>query len=106
MVKFMRWIGLVVCIVLLPLFDSCISPTNGTRDSACQKVVSVPEQQIIVEKMEVLLAQYAHPPEHLLRPNAVKTTDDFDVTKYFQILTNISVEEGYYLDYVQVFYRI
>ena len=40
------------------------------------------------------------PPEHLREHECIKTGNEWDINTYFTVLTNISVEEGYYLDYV------
>lgn len=42
-------------------------------------------------------------PEHLAVDNPVKTGGEFDVNQYFTVLTHLSMEPGYALDYVYVF---
>jgi hypothetical protein len=42
-------------------------------------------------------------PDHLLEENAVKTKDDFDVAEYFTVLDHLSMDEGYFLDYVYLY---
>ncbi len=52
-----------------------------------------------VTGMAALTAELALP-DHLVQENAVKTADDFDVNAYFTVLDYLSVEDGYFLDYV------
>lgn len=42
-------------------------------------------------------------PDHFMQPGAVRTGEEFDPNRYFDVLTHISMEKGYTLDYV---YRI
>jgi hypothetical protein len=51
------------------------------------------------------MAALTHPhrlavPEHLEQADAEKTGEEFDVNEYFTVLTHISPETGYVLDYV------
>jgi hypothetical protein len=39
-------------------------------------------------------------PDHFYDEEVVKTDEDFDVNSYFDILEHLSVEPGYYIDYV------
>jgi hypothetical protein len=43
-------------------------------------------------------------PDHLLAEDAVRTGDEFDVNEYFTVLTHLSMEPGYVLDYVYCYY--
>jgi len=52
-----------------------------------------------VEGMAVLTADLRMP-DHLLVENPAKTAEDFDVNAYFDVLDHLTVEEGYFLDYV------
>lgn len=47
-----------------------------------------------------MLHQGYHTPDHLLHVNAVKTGEEFDVNEYFSVLTHLSMQPGYVLDYV------
>jgi hypothetical protein len=42
-------------------------------------------------------------PDHLQQENAVKTSDDFDVSTYFDVLDHLTMQEGYTLDYVYTY---
>lgn len=52
-----------------------------------------------------MLHQGRHTPDHLKQEDAVKTGEEFDVNEYFSVLTHLSMQPGYVLDYVY-FYGI
>jgi hypothetical protein len=60
----------------------------GTVISSCADIVSAFEN---VQPGEI--------PEHLME-TGIKRGDEFDVNQYFDVLTHISMREGYALDYV------
>jgi hypothetical protein len=68
--------------------------------------LSVPDLEAIcqsaVEGMDALTGDLEWP-EHLMEENAVKAEDDFDAAEYFTVLDHLSVEEGYFLDYVYLY---
>jgi len=55
--------------------------------------------QETVAEMEAL-NQGLRIPDHLRQEDAVKTGEEFDVNEYFTVLTHLSPEPGYVLDYV------
>lgn len=57
--------------------------------------------QDIVNAVKAL--QPTETPKHLIRYDGNRTFDEFDVNECFAVLTNISVKEGYTLDYVYHF---
>jgi hypothetical protein len=61
---------------------------NGTVISDCAQIVSA-----------VASLQPGDIPEHLSN-TGIKRGDEFDVNQYFNVLTHISMQEGYILDYV------
>lgn len=42
-------------------------------------------------------------PEHLMKEDALKTDQDFNVNRYFTVLDRLSMEPGYVMDYVYYF---
>ena len=60
----------------------------GTRISACSEIV-----------LEVSNLQSRQVPEHLVITGR-KRGDEFDANRYFNVLTHLSMREGYVLDYV------
>jgi hypothetical protein len=58
-----------------------------------------------VDAMKSLQTQREFP-KHLLRKDATKRGDEFDVQRYFSVLKHISMEEGYVLDYVYQYFEI
>ena len=74
----------ISCQFLIP------SARNGTIISNCADVVNA-----------VGGIQPGAAPQHLL-DTGVKRGDEFDVNQYFTVLNNISMHEGYLLDYVYI----
>jgi hypothetical protein len=56
--------------------------------------------QDTVDSFSGLVHTQGRVPEHLLQADAVKVGGEFDVSAYFSVLTHLSVEQGYTLDYV------
>ncbi len=59
--------------------------------------------QDTVDTFASLVHAQNHIPAHLLRTDAVRTGDEFDVNRYFSVLTHLSMQAGYDLDYVYYF---
>ena len=56
-------------------------------------------QQATIDALSALYATQKLP-EHLMESEAVKTGQEFDVNEIFSVLTHLSMEPGYVLDYV------
>ncbi len=83
-----------LCVACVVFCASCTSPTKTTRVPSCEDVL---------DRMDTLLAQHRKPPDHLTRTNSIKKSGDFDVSQFFKILPNVSMEKGYCLDYVHFY---
>lgn len=72
---------------------------------SCQFLAPAREGEVINNCADIVNAvagiQSGAPPQHLLE-NGIKRGDEFDVNQYFTILNNISMHEGYALDYVYI----
>jgi len=87
-----------------PNGDTPTSPITVTNNLTTPSFDPTHERhpyQDIVNAVKAL--QPTEIPEHLLSYNCNRTFEEFDVNEYFTILTNISVKEGYTLDYVYCF---
>lgn len=99
-----------ICLLCILLFIGCspdndtfITPTitpNPTTSTTNHLDKKHPYQAII---NAVKAIQPAKAPDHLATHDGQRTSDDFDISEYFTVLTNISVKEGYTLDYVYHF---
>jgi hypothetical protein len=72
--------------------DSTPEPTPKSQEGTiCQQ-----------ETVDALSALYRAQklPEHLMESEAVKTGEEFDVNEIFDVLSHLSMEPGYVLDYV------
>lgn len=74
------------------------SPPEPTP-AATPDIPSSEAWQATVDALTALQSA-GYPPEHLLKENAVRTGDEFDVSAYFTVLDHLSMEPGYTLDYV------
>ncbi|MDQ3007141.1 MAG: hypothetical protein M3R47_17380 [Chloroflexota bacterium] len=72
---------------------------------ACQFLASAREGTVIANCADIVSAisevQSVGVPEHLI-DTGVKRGDEFDVNQYFTVLTHISMQDGYLLDYVYI----
>jgi hypothetical protein len=84
--------GLVIVAPVAAQDDDPPEPVDVS--SACREAV---------DGMTALLDDVQLPPEDLQQENATVTADDFDANRFFSTLDQLSVEEGYYLDYVYMF---
>lgn len=79
----------IVCVVailtLLPVLSASCQPPTPLQNTV--DAVS-------------MLHRGCHTPDHLLQEDAVKTGEEFDVNEYFSVLTHLSMQPGYVLDYV------
>jgi hypothetical protein len=92
-------LSLVACGPITSLISSRESPTaTSVSPRESPTAVSVYSWQSTISAMDSL--QSAEVPDHLLVEDAVKTGDEFDVNDYFTVLTHLSMEPGYVLDYV------
>ena len=80
-------IGCCLCL----LFASCASARIGR---------AIPEHQLVVDRMASLLSRHTETPSHLKRSSHVKKPNDLNLEDIVQVMTNISVEIGYGLDYI------
>lgn len=78
--------------VIVSILISCGAPASPTAAA----------YQASVDGVQALHAGQTIP-DHFLQPGAVRTGEEFDPNRYFGVLTHISMETGYTLDYV---YRI
>jgi hypothetical protein len=84
-------------LLLILSLAACNSPTTI-------KVSPTEPREVIcwqcpVDQMTALI-RGLQTPEHLLQHDAMKTGEEFDVNRYFEILDHLSMEPGYVLDYV------
>jgi len=87
-----RIIFLFLALFASPLACQVLAPSGtGTKISACSQIV-----------FDVKTLQSRQVPEHLLTTGE-RRGDEFDVNRYFNALTHVSMRAGYALDYV---YRI
>ena len=86
--KKQSWFILMVVFASSLACQFLIPARNGTMISACAQVVSA-----------VASLQSGSIPEHLSN-TGIKSGDEFDVNRYFDVLTHISMQDGYALDYV------
>jgi hypothetical protein len=73
-----------------PVATPAVSP-GAQEGSVCQ--------QATVDALSALYAAQKLP-EHLMESEAVKTGQEFDVNEIFSVLSHLSMEPGYVLDYV------
>lgn len=85
-------VALSLSILACGPITSLISPRESPT------ATSVPSWESIISAMASL--QSGEVPDHLLTEDAIKTGDEFDVNDYFTVLTHLSMEPGYVLDYV------
>ncbi len=89
-------------IFLMISFFSCVSHQDyllGKLDASSEKVdvdtkafqKTIADLSRLVESLEL--------PKHLEKEDAVRENSDFDINSYFKILTHLSMEENYVLDY-------
>lgn len=121
----LRWLGrwvavgwvlllVVACAEVTPPEPKDGSPTADNPSSAeetptprntltplptATAATAAPDWQATVDGMQAL-TQELEIPEHLRVPNAERTGEEFDVNAYFTVLTHLSMESGYLLDYV------
>ena len=111
MLKLNKCISISFICILIPFIFLGCSSDNGTfiTPTITPDLFAVtpnpyygkhPYQDII---NAVKAIQPAKAPDHLATHDGQRTSDDFDISEYFTILTNISVKEGYTLDYVYHF---
>ena len=75
-------------------------PTSTPSPTSTPDMPSSEAWQATVDALVALHQSAGYPPEHLLKENAVRTGDEFDVNRYFTVLDHLSMEPGYTLDYV------
>jgi hypothetical protein len=81
---------IIVCICLIVgLLPSACAPRNTSILSTCPDV-----KQSIQRVLD-----FAHLPDYLFE-NPIRTGSEFDPKAFFEILPNLSMKEGYVLDYV------
>jgi len=80
--------------VLLGLCCFCFAGVGCTREakSAAQRQMTVEAVDALQESLEV--------PGYFLEEDAKRTGEEFDPNQYFTILSHLSMEPGYVLDYV------
>ena len=81
---------------------ACAPITNLISPRESPTAASVYSWQSTISAMDSL--QSGEVPDHLLSEDAVRTGDEFDVNDYFTVLTHLSMEPGYVLDYVYCYY--
>jgi len=91
----------LICVSSLPCDRQQGTNVPATQQSGQTHVLSF---QQAVDAMKSLQAQHAFP-KHLLRKDARKRGDEFDVQEYFHVLRHLSMEEGYVLDYVYQYFE-
>lgn len=87
----------VLAIPLLILLSVACAPKSTPVPA-----VSAASCQRDVDAMSTLI-QDLQLPTHLLQEDGIKTGEEFDVNRYFSILTHLSMPPGYVLDYVYFF---
>lgn len=88
-----HWVfSLVACLCLVV----CNAVACGTPQPPPANTVACPLDTL----RQINSLQQAPLPEHLLVKGAARTGDEFDVNEYFDVLTHLSMEPGYVLDYV------
>src|SRR4030042_538355 len=92
MMKTYKTIVFVIISLLLlgQIFSGC-----GVEEKEASWYQSVVDDLIALQPYEV--------PEHLRQENCSKNGTEFDVNEYFNVMTNLSIEPGYVLDYVYKF---
>jgi hypothetical protein len=83
-------IVIIILLLLLPILSGCQPEEKETA-----------WYQGIADSIKAL--QPTKIPDHLTVYSCNKTGTEFDVSKYFNVLTNLSMENGYTLDYVYRF---
>lgn len=83
-----------IALGLLLLFLTGCPPVQPTTTK-----IPSPSCQATLDEFAAL-TQGLEIPAHLQEEDAVKTGEAFDVNQYFTVLTHLSVEAGYVLDYV------
>ena len=111
MIKYTRLIlskrrALIALLFLLTALLACNFPRLGASpdqreiDTTTQmETPKVKEWQRTVNRL-VELQDQLEIPDPLLETGAVKSKDDFNPNEYFSILTHLTMEAGYELDYV------
>lgn len=79
-------------LVLTLLLPAC-GPVAGADDLGCDQAVA--GLRGLTAGLEI--------PENLLTETSVETGDEFDPNAYFDVLTHLSMEPGYVLDYVYTY---
>lgn len=93
--------ALAGCVLAMPPESSGTprpSETSTTTATPAPELVS-PRWQDTLKQMAALTRDLAIP-DHLLQEDAARTGEEFDVNEYFTVLTHLSPEPGYVLDYV------
>lgn len=72
------------------------------QDDDLQPISVQDDCRTAVQGMTRLIEQ-AHLPSHLLEGEAARKSGDFDVNRFFRVLDQLSVEEGYMIDYVYMY---
>src|SRR4030042_4088683 len=92
MMKTYKTIVFVIISLLLlgQIFSGC-----GVEEKEASWYQAVVDDLIALQPYEV--------PEHLRQENCIKNGTEFDVNEYFNVMTNLSIEPGYVLDYVYKF---
>lgn len=95
----MRALTIILLLVTMLL---AITPAaaQGPSDSATPDLAAV--CQDAVEGMNLLTGSLRLP-DHFMETNPTKAAGDFDVADYFPVLDHLSVESGYFLDYVYMY---
>ncbi len=73
------------------------------QDSERDRVVAAFAKSVAA--LDALQKAVGRVPEHLLNKNSARNGTEFDPNGYFTVLTHLSMEEGYVLDYVYYYGR-
>lgn len=87
--------SLVSIVMISSLSGSC---SSGTVTTTATAEPTENWYQTVADDLRALLPD--DPPSALINAKGVKDGTEFDVNAIFQVLTHISLEEGYVLDYV------
>ena len=102
MIKQTKWFTAAIMFVLLAvLLVSCAAPAPTPIPAPSP----MPEPSALQSTVDAIraLKRGLDFPEHLQQKDAVKTGEEFDINQYFTVLTHLSMQSGYVLDYVYLY---
>lgn len=93
MTKYVKLLFIFICLII-----ATQSLAACAQNPACGNLLPADTPQEAVDYLREL--QPYEIPEHLQEYDCVKTGEEFDVNEYFCVLSHLSMEPGYVLDYV------